>query len=179
MPYICLREIPSAAANHRPRIGPASEQLRLILVLFGFISSSCLSFLCCILSLRLYRQIMPQDALSDTPVVPALASGWNTRLLGSRFGVDIASAATAGALTCPAITVIDRYSCLDLECFGGMLQTNASSCQCHHRESRQRPPHPSDHHLMLPIYDLPSRGLLPQHAFSAYLYPLHLDLPDC
>ncbi|PLB50615.1 cystathionine beta-l [Aspergillus steynii IBT 23096] len=51
---------------------------------------------------------MPQNALSDTPVVPALASSWNTRQLGTRFGVDIASAATAGALTCPAITVIDR-----------------------------------------------------------------------
>ncbi|KAH8430012.1 uncharacterized protein LDX57_007684 [Aspergillus melleus] len=51
---------------------------------------------------------MPQNALSDTPVVPALSPSWNTRQLGSRFGVDVASAATAGALTCPAITVIDR-----------------------------------------------------------------------
>lgn len=50
---------------------------------------------------------MPQNAF-DAPVVPALSS-WNTRQLGTRFGVDIASAATAGALTCPAITVIDRY----------------------------------------------------------------------
>lgn len=33
---------------------------------------------------------------------------WNTDRLGARLGVDVASAATAGALTCPVITVIDR-----------------------------------------------------------------------
>ncbi|PWY75550.1 hypothetical protein BO70DRAFT_388782 [Aspergillus heteromorphus CBS 117.55] len=35
-------------------------------------------------------------------------SDWNTSRLGTRLGVDVASAATAGALTCPVITVIDR-----------------------------------------------------------------------
>lgn len=34
---------------------------------------------------------------------------WNTNRLASRLGVDAASAATAGILTCPVITVIDRY----------------------------------------------------------------------
>lgn len=33
---------------------------------------------------------------------------WNTKQLWSRLGVDTASAATAGALTCPLITIIDR-----------------------------------------------------------------------
>lgn len=33
---------------------------------------------------------------------------WNTKDLGKRLGVDLASAATAGALTCPLITIIDR-----------------------------------------------------------------------
>lgn len=33
---------------------------------------------------------------------------WNTNRLASRLGVDAASAATAGILTCPVITVIDR-----------------------------------------------------------------------
>lgn len=36
-------------------------------------------------------------------------STWNTKDLGKRLGVDVASAATAGALTCPLITIIDRY----------------------------------------------------------------------
>ncbi|KAJ5778265.1 hypothetical protein N7520_001511 [Penicillium odoratum] len=36
------------------------------------------------------------------------ASAWNTRNLGLRLGVDVASAASAGALTCPLITIIDR-----------------------------------------------------------------------
>ncbi|PCG90736.1 Hypothetical protein PENO1_063420 [Penicillium occitanis (nom. inval.)] len=34
---------------------------------------------------------------------------WNTRSLGLRFAVDAASAAVAGALICPIITIIDRY----------------------------------------------------------------------
>ena len=33
---------------------------------------------------------------------------WNTRRLGQRLGVDIASAVAAGALTCPLVTIIDR-----------------------------------------------------------------------
>ncbi|KAJ5543086.1 hypothetical protein N7535_005515 [Penicillium sp. DV-2018c] len=42
------------------------------------------------------------------PLVPSTTSRWNTKDLGKRIGVDIASAATAGALTCPLITIIDR-----------------------------------------------------------------------
>jgi hypothetical protein len=33
---------------------------------------------------------------------------WNTKDLGKRLGVDVASAAIAGVLTCPLITIIDR-----------------------------------------------------------------------
>ncbi|CAG8007871.1 unnamed protein product [Penicillium nalgiovense] len=33
---------------------------------------------------------------------------WNTKDMGKRLGVDVASAATAGVLTCPLITIIDR-----------------------------------------------------------------------
>ncbi|KAJ5579999.1 uncharacterized protein N7459_005984 [Penicillium hispanicum] len=36
------------------------------------------------------------------------APTWNTKDLSLRLGVDVASAATAGALTCPLITIIDR-----------------------------------------------------------------------
>ncbi|KAL6233199.1 hypothetical protein BDW75DRAFT_215716 [Aspergillus navahoensis] len=50
---------------------------------------------------------MPQ-ALQDAAVIPSSTKLWNTNRLGARFGVDIVSAATAGALTCPVITVIDR-----------------------------------------------------------------------
>lgn len=52
--------------------------------------------------------ISPDGALSMQAVNERPTSTWNTRRLGSRLGVDIASAATAGALTCPVITVIDR-----------------------------------------------------------------------
>ncbi|RDW67175.1 uncharacterized protein DSM5745_09041 [Aspergillus mulundensis] len=50
---------------------------------------------------------MPQ-ALQDAALIPSPSKSWNTNRLGARFGVDIVSAATAGALTCPIITVIDR-----------------------------------------------------------------------
>lgn len=36
------------------------------------------------------------------------ARRWNTRDLGSRLAVDVVSAATAGALICPMITIIDK-----------------------------------------------------------------------
>ncbi|CAI7604296.1 unnamed protein product [Penicillium discolor] len=44
----------------------------------------------------------------QTPSKRSTASAWNTKDLGQRLGVDVASAATAGALTCPLITIIDR-----------------------------------------------------------------------
>ncbi|KAF7718088.1 Uncharacterized protein PECH_002425 [Penicillium ucsense] len=40
-----------------------------------------------------------------SPVAP---STWNTSNLGMRLGIDVVSAASAGALTCPLITIIDR-----------------------------------------------------------------------
>lgn len=46
---------------------------------------------------------LPMQAVAERPTPT-----WNTNRLGARVGVDIASAATAGALTCPVITVIDR-----------------------------------------------------------------------
>ncbi|KAJ5935559.1 hypothetical protein N7466_005106 [Penicillium verhagenii] len=45
-------------------------------------------------------------AMSTSQHKPTQA--WNTRNLGLRLGVDLASAASAGALTCPLITIIDR-----------------------------------------------------------------------
>ena len=57
---------------------------------------------------------MSRDAAQ--PAVPAipipttkLDKQWNTRSLGLRFAADAASAAAAGALICPIITIIDRY----------------------------------------------------------------------
>ncbi|KAL2866887.1 uncharacterized protein BJX67DRAFT_354277 [Aspergillus lucknowensis] len=53
---------------------------------------------------------LPQD-VPPLPRIPARVSQdktWNTNRLAARFGADIVSAATAGALTCPVITVIDR-----------------------------------------------------------------------
>lgn len=45
------------------------------------------------------------------------SSTWNTNRLGSRLGIDAASAATAGILTCPVITVIDRYIAIPMQKF--------------------------------------------------------------
>ncbi|KAJ5681699.1 uncharacterized protein N7477_001639 [Penicillium maclennaniae] len=69
------------------------------------------------------RDAVAQDAsfpmAVDRPVVPSTkapvaapaqkpTSAWNTKDLALRLGVDVASAASAGALTCPLITIIDR-----------------------------------------------------------------------
>ncbi|KAJ5156770.1 hypothetical protein N7492_009573 [Penicillium capsulatum] len=54
------------------------------------------------------------DPVARGPPAPAPANvtktapAWNQKDLGLRLGVDVASAATAGALTCPLITIIDR-----------------------------------------------------------------------
>lgn len=58
-----------------------------------------------------------RSAPKQAPVTPSTVPGgkttktskWNTKDLALRLGVDVASAATAGALTCPLITIIDRY----------------------------------------------------------------------
>lgn len=50
-----------------------------------------------------------QDRQESSPITHPTGSEWNTKHLLARFGVDAASAATAGALTCPLITIIDRY----------------------------------------------------------------------
>ncbi|KAI2703624.1 hypothetical protein CBS147332_7610 [Penicillium roqueforti] len=49
-----------------------------------------------------------QECQGQAPSKRSTASTWNTKDLGKRIGVDVASAATAGALTCPLITIIDR-----------------------------------------------------------------------
>ncbi|KAJ5565114.1 hypothetical protein N7513_001356 [Penicillium frequentans] len=63
------------------------------------------------------RDAIAQNTLNMTTVSEHVAmsaskqkptQAWNTRNLGLRLGVDVASAASAGALTCPLITIIDR-----------------------------------------------------------------------
>ncbi|KAL4803980.1 hypothetical protein BDV18DRAFT_143622 [Aspergillus unguis] len=51
---------------------------------------------------------LPVPAPSTTSTHSESTSRWNTNRLGARLGADIVSAAAAGALTCPVITVIDR-----------------------------------------------------------------------
>ena len=46
-------------------------------------------------------------AVPDRPL-SSKAREWNTKSLGLRLGADAASAAMAGALVCPTITIIDR-----------------------------------------------------------------------
>lgn len=64
---------------------------------------------------------LPMAAI-DRPVAPTTkapvavpppknpTSAWNTKDLALRLGVDVASAGSAGALTCPLITIIDRFA---------------------------------------------------------------------
>ena len=50
----------------------------------------------------------PPAASPKVAAAPVVASSYNTKDLGLRLGVDVVSAASAGALTCPLITIIDR-----------------------------------------------------------------------
>ncbi|KAF3480805.1 uncharacterized protein GIQ15_06152 [Arthroderma uncinatum] len=52
--------------------------------------------------------------------------GWNTGSLGSRLAVDAASAATAGILICPMITIIDK-SIIEKAAKGLPIQTSLAS----------------------------------------------------
>lgn len=62
-----------------------------------------------IFTMATIKQPQGQERQGQTPGKRSTASTWNTKDLGKRLGVDVASAATAGALTCPLITIIDRY----------------------------------------------------------------------
>ncbi|TPR07142.1 Sugar (and other) transporter family protein [Aspergillus niger] len=77
---------------------------------------------------------MPRNALSSEAPLPmsaiteqSISSDWNTNRLGARLGVDIASAATAGALTCPVITVIDR-AIIEKAAKGVPIRQTITSC---------------------------------------------------
>lgn len=56
----------------------------------------------------------PDTTRATVPAIPTPTMNsdkqWNTRSLGLRFAADAASAAVAGALICPIITIIDRYA---------------------------------------------------------------------
>ncbi|KAJ5170608.1 uncharacterized protein N7500_003391 [Penicillium coprophilum] len=49
-----------------------------------------------------------QEQPQERQATRLTASTWNTKDMSKRLGVDVISAATAGALTCPLITIIDR-----------------------------------------------------------------------
>ncbi|BCR99100.1 uncharacterized protein AKAW2_40783S [Aspergillus luchuensis] len=77
---------------------------------------------------------MPRNALSSEAPLPmsaiteqSISSDWNTNRLGARLGVDVASAATAGALTCPVITVIDR-AIIEKAAKGVPIRQTITSC---------------------------------------------------
>ncbi|EAU37209.1 conserved hypothetical protein [Aspergillus terreus NIH2624] len=76
---------------------------------------------------------MPSNAVSNDPALSMSAmkerspTPRNTKRLGMRFGVDIASAATAGALTCPVITVIDR-AIIEKAAKGVSIRQTITSC---------------------------------------------------
>ncbi|EFR05257.1 hypothetical protein MGYG_08268 [Nannizzia gypsea CBS 118893] len=66
------------------------------------------------------RQLhVPETVLSG-------ARRWNTGHLGSRLAVDVVSAATAGALICPMITIIDR-SIIEKAAMGISIQSSLAS----------------------------------------------------
>ncbi|EKV15934.1 hypothetical protein PDIG_22890 [Penicillium digitatum PHI26] len=61
-----------------------------------------------IFTMAAVEQEQGQEHQGQAPSKRSTASTWNTKDLGKRISVDVASAATAGVLTCPLITVIDR-----------------------------------------------------------------------
>ncbi|RAH52961.1 cystathionine beta-l [Aspergillus piperis CBS 112811] len=66
---------------------------------------------------------LPMSAITEQ----SISSDWNTNRLGARLGVDVASAATAGALTCPVITVIDR-AIIEKAAKGVPIRQTITSC---------------------------------------------------
>ncbi|EAW20513.1 uncharacterized protein NFIA_029450 [Aspergillus fischeri NRRL 181] len=74
------------------------------------------------------RPLKPSTAPTASASATATASSkWNTDKLGMRLGVDIASAMTAGALTCPVITVIDR-AIIEKAAKGLPIRSTLTSC---------------------------------------------------
>ncbi|PYH47192.1 uncharacterized protein BP01DRAFT_228388 [Aspergillus saccharolyticus JOP 1030-1] len=69
---------------------------------------------------------LPMSAITERSMSPTTTK-WNTDRLGMRLGVDVASAATAGALTCPVITVIDR-AIIEKAAKGLPIQQTITSC---------------------------------------------------
>ncbi|KAJ9315859.1 hypothetical protein DTO271D3_3837 [Paecilomyces variotii] len=65
-------------------------------------------------------------AVSDRTVSTS-TKAWNTDSLGLRLGVDAASAATAGALICPLITIIDR-AIIEKAAKGFPIRDTITSC---------------------------------------------------
>ncbi|OQE17462.1 hypothetical protein PENFLA_c024G00694 [Penicillium flavigenum] len=62
-----------------------------------------------ILTMATVKQERGQERQGQAPSTRSTTKPtWNTKDLGKRLGVDVASAATAGVLTCPLITIIDR-----------------------------------------------------------------------
>ncbi|KAJ6180352.1 hypothetical protein N7519_010813 [Penicillium mononematosum] len=61
-----------------------------------------------ILTMATVKQERGQERQAQAPSKRSTQPTWNTKDLGKRLGVDVASAATAGVLTCPLITIIDR-----------------------------------------------------------------------
>ncbi|RHZ69271.1 hypothetical protein CDV55_106723 [Aspergillus turcosus] len=71
---------------------------------------------------------IPGSAITDRPSkASASSTKWNTDKLGMRLGVDVASAMTAGALTCPVITVIDR-AIIEKAAKGLPIRNTLTSC---------------------------------------------------
>ncbi|OKO99250.1 hypothetical protein PENSUB_8637 [Penicillium subrubescens] len=66
------------------------------------------SFAMATVSERPVARPTPPTASPKVVPAPVVAPAWNTQDLGLRLGVDVVSAASAGALTCPLITIIDR-----------------------------------------------------------------------
>ncbi|KAJ5295129.1 hypothetical protein PENANT_c035G08207 [Penicillium antarcticum] len=67
------------------------------------------------------------STVKQSSVARSTPSTWNTKDLGKRLGVDVASAATAGALTCPLITIIDR-AIIEKASKGFPIQRTITNC---------------------------------------------------
>jgi len=103
---------------------------------------------------------------------------WNTKNLGSRLAADGASAAAAGALVAPIITMIDKCVNRTIVLVLVLLHVSTNRTQSHHRERLRKailcPLLQSQLHRPPPA----TPPLPPLQALPPNLRPLHRDLPD-
>lgn len=107
---VCTLHIAAFLLFHAPRLG-VSVNLRSRIPHMSMTREAVAqdaSFAMATVSERPVARPTSPAASPKVASAPVVAPSWNTKDLGLRLGVDVVSAASAGALTCPLIAIIDR-----------------------------------------------------------------------